>query len=94
MKTVAGEYILGVTRPNGECFQNLVSNPETLKLYVNSLDVGKHKCKHKDQIFPFSNAYTYMYACICTAIHVSDNKIPLKYHTSRRILPQVKKFNQ
>ena len=27
MKTGAGEYILGVTRPNGECLQNLVSNP-------------------------------------------------------------------
>ena len=27
MKTGAGEYILGVTRPNGECFQNLVFNP-------------------------------------------------------------------
>ena len=25
MKTGAGEYILGVTRPNGECLQNLVS---------------------------------------------------------------------
>ena len=28
MKTGAGEYILGVTRPNGECLQNLVSNPD------------------------------------------------------------------
>ena len=26
-ETDAGEYILRVTRPNGECFQNLVSNP-------------------------------------------------------------------
>ena len=24
---LAGEYILKVTRPNGECSQNLVSNP-------------------------------------------------------------------
>ena len=27
MKTGAGEYILGVTCPNGEFLQNLVSNP-------------------------------------------------------------------
>ena len=30
MKTGAGEYILGVTRPNGECSQNLVSNTGSL----------------------------------------------------------------
>ena len=31
MKTGAGEYILGVTRPNGECVQNLVSIPALTK---------------------------------------------------------------
>ena len=28
VKTGAGKYILRVSRPNGECFQNLVSNPD------------------------------------------------------------------
>ena len=32
VKTGAGEYILGMTRPNGECLQNLVSNPANIEV--------------------------------------------------------------
>ena len=34
VKTGAGEYISRVTHPNGECSQNLVSNPDNIKISV------------------------------------------------------------
>ena len=37
MKTGLGECILRVTRPNGECSQNLVSNPEYIIFIVLAL---------------------------------------------------------
>ena len=46
MKTGAGEYILGVTRPNGECLQNLVSNPVYVEYFIEALTPAAEMSLH------------------------------------------------